>query len=59
MLYLPIVTAAAAKNNNSIGMDQALGSVVTTSDTVIAYTLYKSEVEATLTATGKELDPNY
>jgi len=58
VLYPP-ATPAAAKNNNTAGVDQALGNLITTLDTVIAHALYISEVEATLTAAGKELDPNY
>ena len=58
MLYPP-VNPTRDKKNNTIGADQALGSLITTLDTVIARAVYISEVEATLEAVGEELDPNY
>ena len=58
MLYL-LVNPAGDKKNNTIGADQVLGSLITTSDTVIIRAVYISEVEATLKAIGEELDPNY
>ena len=56
VLYPPPVTPAAPKNNDTTGADQASGTLVTTSDTVIARALHVSEVEATLAIAGKELD---
>ena len=53
------MTPTIAKNNNTIGTDQVLGSLITTSDTVITRAIYISKVEATLITAGKELDPNY
>ena len=59
MLYLQLVTLAIPKNNNTIGVDQALENLITTSDTVIARALYISKVETIFITTGKELDPIY
>jgi len=58
VLY-PLATPTATKNNNTVGIDQVLGNLITTLDTVIVYALHVSEVKATLTAVGKELDPDY
>lgn len=55
VLYPP-VNPAADENNDTIGADQASGSLITTSDTVITRAVHVSEVEVTLVAAGKELD---
>jgi len=53
------VTLAIPKNNNTIGADQVLGSLITTLDIVIIRALYISKVEVTLIAIEKELDLTY
>jgi hypothetical protein len=57
VLYPP-VNPAGDEKNDTIGADQASGSLITTSDTVIARAVHVSEVEATLEAAGEELDPD-